>query len=87
MYYQVFETEKNKRKLKLKTKCSFKEFIENHVKVMPGGGHIKLTPAQHAFIDFIEENKGRKIIWLKSRSGGIDYISKLYKEYIGKDIK
>ena len=87
MYYQVFETEKNKRKLKLGTRGSFKEFIENHIKIAPGDRSIKLTPTQHALIDFIEENKGRKIIWLKSRSGGIDYISKLYKEYIGKDIK
>ena len=64
---------------------SFKEFIENHIRVAPEGKHMELTPAQHAFIDFLEENKGRKIIWLKSRSGGVDYISKLYKEYINKN--
>lgn len=87
MHYTVFETEKNKRKLKLETKCSFKEFIENHVKVMPGGGHIRLTSAQYAFIDFIEKNKGINIIWSRSRSGGVDYIRKLYKEYIDKDIE
>lgn len=54
---------------------------------MPGDGNIKLTPTQHALIDFLEENKGRKIIWLKSRSGGVDYIIKLYKEYRNKDIE
>ena len=85
MYYQVFETEKNKRKLKLETKCGFKEFIKNHVKVMPGGGHIELTSAQHAFIDFIEKNKGKNVIWLKGRSGGLDYINKLYKEYVSQN--
>ena len=87
MHYEVFETEKNKRKLKLETKCSFKEFIENHVKVMPGGGHIELTSAQHAFIDFIEKNKGKNTIWLKSRSGGLDCISKLYKKYVDENIE
>lgn len=71
----------------METKCSFKEFIENHVKVMPGGGHVKLTSAQHAFIDFIEKNKGKKIIWSRSRSGGVDYITKLYKEYLNQDIE
>lgn len=64
------------------SKMSFKEFIENHARVLPEGKHIKLTPSQHAFIDFIEENKGRKIMYLKSKSGGLDYIIKLYKEYI-----
>lgn len=68
-------------------KCSFKEFIENHVKITSGDEHIKLTSAQNAFIDFIEKNKGRNIIWSRSRSGGLDYISKLYKEYIDKDIE
>ena len=87
MCHKVFETEKNKRKLKLETNCSFKEFIENQVKVMPGGGHIKLTSAQHAFIDFIEKNKGKKIIWSRSRSGGVDYIIKLYKEYASQNIE
>jgi hypothetical protein len=66
-------------------KCSFKEFIENHVKVTPGDGHIKLTSAQHAFIDFLEENKGKNTIWLKSRSGELDYIGRLYKEYMNED--
>ncbi len=66
-------------------KCSFKKFIENHVKVMPGDGNIKLTTTQHALIDFLEENKGRKIIWLKSRSGQLNYIGKLYKEYTNKN--
>lgn len=68
-------------------KCSFKEFIENHVKVTSGDEHIKLTSTQHAFIDFIEKNKGRKIIWSRSRSGGLDYIRKLYKEYVSQDIE
>ena len=68
-------------------KCSFKEFIENHIKIAPGDRSIKLTPTQHALIDFLEENKGRKIIWLKSRSGEVNYIGKLYKEYINKDIE
>ena len=69
------------------SKMSFKEFIENHVRVLPEGKHIELTPAQYAFIDFIEENKGKNVIWLKSKSGGVDYISKLYKEYMTKDIE
>ena len=85
MCHKVFETEKNKRELKLETKCGFKEFIKNHVKVMPGGGHIELTSAQHAFIDFIEKNKGKNVIWLKGRSGGLDYITKLYKEYVSQN--
>lgn len=68
-------------------KCSFKEFIENHIKIAPGDRSIKLTPTQHAFIDFLEENKGKNTIWLKSRSGGLDYICRLYKEYINKDIE
>lgn len=67
------------------SKMSFKEFIENHLRVLPEGKHIELTPTQYAFIDFLEENKGRKIIWLKSRSGGVDYISKLYKEYVSQN--
>ena len=64
---------------------SFKEFIENHIRVAPEGKHIKLTPAQYAFIDFLEENKGKNVIWLKSRIGGVDYIGKLYKEYMNED--
>lgn len=52
---------------------------------MPGGGHIELTSAQHAFIDFIEKNKGKNVIWLKGRSGGLDYINKLYKEYVSQN--
>ena len=87
MCHKVFETEKNKRKLKLETKRSFKEFIENHVKVTSGDEHIKLTSAQNAFIDFIEKNKGKKIIWSRSISGGVDYITKLYKEYVSQNIE
>ncbi len=64
---------------------SFKEFIENHLRVLPEGKHIELTPMQYAFIDFLEENKGKNVIWLKSRSGGLDYISKLYKEYVSQN--
>ena len=67
------------------SKMSFKEFIENHVRVLPEGKHIELTPAQHAFIDFIDKNKGRKIVWLRGRSGGVDYISKLFKEYMSQN--
>ena len=67
------------------SKMSFKEFIENHLRVLPEGKHIELTPMQYAFIDFLEENKGKNVIWLKSRSGGLDYISKLYKEYVSQN--
>ena len=67
------------------SKMSFKEFIENHLRVLPEGKHIELTPAQYAFIDFLEENKGKNVIWLKSKSGGVDYISKLYKEYVSQN--
>ena len=69
------------------SKMSFKEFIENHLRVLPEGKHIELTPAQYAFIDFLEENKGKNVIWLKSRIGGVDYIGKLYKEYMNEDIE
>lgn len=55
------------------------------MKVMPGDGHIKLTPTQHAFIDFLEKNKGKNAIWLKSRSGELDYIGRLYKGYMNED--
>lgn len=34
-----------------------KEFIEQHVRVAPKGEHIKLTPAQNAFLDWIEKCK------------------------------
>ena len=65
----------------------FKEFIENHLRVLPEGKHIELTPMQYAFIDFLEENKGKKIIWSRSISGGVNYITKLYKEYLSQDIE
>jgi hypothetical protein len=69
------------------SKISFKEFIEKYARVIPEGERIKLTPSQHAFIDFIEKNKGRKIMWLKSKSGGVNYIIKLYKEYVDQNIE
>ena len=69
------------------SKMSFKEFIENHARVLPEGKHIELTPAQHAFIDFLDKNEGRKIVWLRGRSGGVDYISKLFKEYVSQNIE
>ena len=69
------------------SKMSFKEFIENHLRVLPEGKHIELTPMQYAFIDFLEENKGKNVIWLKSRIGGVNYITKLYKEYLSQDIE
>lgn len=48
---------------------TFKEFIENCVKVTPGGKHIKLRPSQCAFIDWVEKcrKKGLKPFYLKGR--------------------
>ncbi len=46
---------------------TFKEFIKNHVKVIPEDKHIVLTSAQYAFIDWIEKckQKGLKPFNLK----------------------
>ena len=50
-------------------KITFEEFIKNHVKVAPEGKHIELTPAQYAFLDWVEKckKKGLKPFYLKGR--------------------
>ena len=59
---------------------AWKDFIENHARVAPEGKHIELTSAQEAFLDWLEENKGKNVVILKSRSGQYNYIQKLLKE-------
>lgn len=39
---------------------TFEEFIKNHVRVAPEGRNIELTPAQYAFISWIEKEKCKK---------------------------
>ena len=52
---------------------TFKEFIENHIRVAPKGEHITLTSAQYAFLDWLEKckEKGLKTFYLKGRIGRI----------------
>ncbi len=50
---------------------TFEEFIKNHVRVAPEGKHIELTSAQYAFLDWLEENKGKTIIELKILKNGL----------------
>ena len=52
---------------------TFEEFIKNHVRVAPKGEHIKLTSAQYAFLDWLEdcEKKGLNPFHLKGRNGRI----------------
>ena len=51
---RLFETEK------MNGKMTFSEFIENHVNVAGKDGHIKLTSAQRAFADWLEDVRKRK---------------------------
>ena len=48
---------------------TFEEFIKNHVRVAPEGEHIKMTSAQYAFLDWLEDckKKGLKPFNLKGR--------------------
>ena len=52
---------------------TFKEFIEHHVRVVPKGENIKLTSAQYAFLDWVEDckKKGLNAFRLKGRNGRI----------------
>lgn len=45
---------------KMNNKMTFSEFIEKHVKVAGKDGHIKLTSAQRAFADWLEDVRKRK---------------------------
>jgi hypothetical protein len=48
---------------------TFEEFIKNHIRVVPEGKNIELTPIQYAFLDWIEECKKKdlKPLELKGR--------------------
>lgn len=48
---------------------TFEEFIKNHVRVAPEGEHIKMTSAQYALLDWLEncKKKGLKPFNLKER--------------------
>jgi len=41
----------------VKHEITLEEFIKNYVRIAPEGKPIELTPAQRAFIDWLEENK------------------------------
>ena len=47
---------------------TFEEFIKNYVRVAPEGKIIEMTPAQHAFIEWIEKckKKGLKPFYLRN---------------------
>ena len=49
-------------------KMTFKEFIKTYVRIAPECKNIELTPAQYAFLDWIEKckKKGLKPFYLKS---------------------
>ena len=38
---------------------TFEQFIKNYVRVAPGDKHIEITPAQRAFINWLENCKKR----------------------------
>lgn len=48
---------------------TFKEFIENYVRIAPEGKYIEMTSAQYAFLDWIEKykKKGLKSFYLKGK--------------------
>lgn len=48
---------------------TFEQFIKNHVRVAPGDKRIEITPAQRAFINWIEDckKKGLKPFYLKGK--------------------
>ena len=52
---------------------TFKEFIENHIRVAPKGENIKLTSVRYAFLDWLEDckKKGLNAFRLKGRNGRI----------------
>lgn len=52
---------------------TFKELTENYIRVAPKGERIKLTSAQYAFLEWLEDckKKGLKTFYFKGRIGRI----------------